>query len=118
VPWQDWVLSVGGFAILISLLPTIRGDQKPALTTSFMSSVIVALFAFSMATLGLWLSAVANAGIAIAWGVLAWQRYTLNRHEQQAGLLTQIGDDVEVALGTDDEVEGPSAVSTSGRGGA
>ena len=105
MPWQDWVLSIGGFVILVSLIPTIRGDQKPALTTCALSSIIVALFAFSMATLGLWLSAVANAGIAVAWAVLAVQRYTAIRLQRRTGLFSQIEDEVEVSLGTDDDVD-------------
>jgi hypothetical protein len=51
VPWQDWVFSVGGFIMLLSLLPTLRGEQKPALTTSVMSTALIAFFAFTMATL-------------------------------------------------------------------
>jgi hypothetical protein len=107
MPWQDWVLSLGGFVILLSLFPTIRGDQKPALTTSVMSAVIVGVFTFTMATLGLWFSALANGGIAVAWAVLALQRYQTVRRARQEGIIAQIEDEVEVTLGLDDE---PSAV--------
>ena len=41
--WQDWVFSIGGFVVLVSLIPTIRGDQKPALTTSAMTTVLMAV---------------------------------------------------------------------------
>lgn len=102
MPWQDWVLSLGGFVILLSLVPTIRGDQKPALTTSVMTTVIVGVFTVTMATLGLWLSAVANGGIAIAWSVLALQRYQTVRREKHEGILAQIEEEVDVTLGLDD----------------
>src|SRR4051794_35312814 len=77
--WQDWVFSVGGFLILASLIPTLRGEQKPALTTGVMSFVLVAIFACTMATLGLWLSAFANALISLSWGTLALQRWQADR---------------------------------------
>jgi hypothetical protein len=103
MPWQDWVLSIGCFLILLSLIPTIRGDQKPALTTSVMSAAIVAVFAFTMTTLGLWISGLANGGIAIAWSVLAVQRYQIVRREKQEGLIAQIEEEVDVTLGLEDE---------------
>jgi uncharacterized membrane protein YqgA involved in biofilm formation len=80
--WQDWVFSIGGFLILMSLIPTLRGEQKPALTTGVMSFVLVAIFACTMATLGLWFSAFANALISICWGTLALQRYQADQREK------------------------------------
>jgi hypothetical protein len=101
--WQDWVFSIGGFVVLLSLVPTIRGDQKPALTTSAMTVVLMGVFTFTMATLGLWLSALANAGIGVAWGVLAVQRYTATKRASRAGDLEQIETEVvDVALGGDE----------------
>jgi L-lactate permease len=77
--WQDWVFSLGGFLILVSLVPTLRGAQKPALSTGLMSFVLVAIFAGAMVTLGLWLSAFANALISLSWGFLALQRWQADR---------------------------------------
>ncbi|MPZ48853.1 MAG: hypothetical protein GEU75_06000 [Dehalococcoidia bacterium] len=106
MPWQDWVFSIGGFVILISLIPTIRGDQKPALTTSVMSLAIISIFAVTMATLGLWLSASANAGVAAAWGVMAVQRYQMIKRQRNEGVLAQIEEEViDVTLGLDDDDE-------------
>jgi hypothetical protein len=73
--WQDWVFSVGGLVVLVSLLPTIRGVEKPALATSVTTFILVAIFAGTMASLHLWLSALTNALISLAWGILALQRY-------------------------------------------
>jgi hypothetical protein len=103
VPWQDWVFSVGGFIMLLSLLPTLRGDQKPALTTSAMTSVLVFCFTLTMASLGLWLSALANAGMSVAWGILAVQRYQITRREKHEGVIAQIEEEVDVTLGLEDE---------------
>jgi hypothetical protein len=61
-----------------------------------------------MLTLGLWLSAVANAGISAAWGLLAVQRYQMTRREKHEGVLAQIEEEVlEVALGMDDQAPEP-----------
>jgi hypothetical protein len=102
VQWQDWVFSVGGFVVLLSLVPTIRGDQKPALTTSFTTVVLMGLFAFAMATLGLWLSAIANLGILGAWAILAVQRYSMVKRSKRAGVLAQIEAEV-LEVEPDDE---------------
>ena len=75
MPWQDWVFFLGGLIVLVSLLPTIRGTQKPALATSLTTFVLVAIFAVTMASMNMWLSALINAAISLAWGVLALQRY-------------------------------------------
>jgi len=105
MPWQDWVFSVGGFLVLASLLPTLRGDQKPALSTSLMTFFLVAIFAFTMSTLGLWLSAVANGGISVAWGVLALQRY----HQTNRSAVVQIEEELSDMLPHDDDADAPDA---------
>ena len=73
--WQDWVFSVGGLFVLVGLVPTIRGEQKPALATSLLTTTLVAIFAATMASMSLWLSALTNALISAVWGILAVQRY-------------------------------------------
>ncbi|HLF80033.1 MAG TPA: hypothetical protein VJB57_21345 [Dehalococcoidia bacterium] len=77
--WQDWVFSIGGLFVLVGLVPMIRGEQKPALATSLLTTTLVAIFAATMASMSLWLSALTNAMISIAWGVLALQRYRQDR---------------------------------------
>jgi hypothetical protein len=100
--WQDWVFSVGGFLIFASLVPTIRGADKPALTTSAFTCVLIFIFTFTMATLGLYLAAVANSSCAIAWGILAYQKYTQVRQERHENAFVQIEHEIEVTLGEDD----------------
>jgi amino acid permease len=69
--WQDWVLGTGAFLVLFSLLPTIRGPHKPALSTSVMTSILGSIMTITLATLGLWLSATANGAVSIAWIAIA-----------------------------------------------
>ena len=82
--WQDWVFFLGGLIVLASLIPTLRGHQKPALATSMISFVLIAIFAFTMATLGLWLSGLVNAAMSLAWGTLALQRYRADQRDKRA----------------------------------
>jgi hypothetical protein len=96
VTWQDWVFTIGGLFVLVGLLPTIRGDQKPALATGAMTCGLVAVFAVTMATLGLWFSAMTNAMISVAWGVLALQRY---RQDVQANQVRE--DLIELPAGSE-----------------
>jgi len=88
--WQDWVFSVGGFIVLASLVPTPRGPDKPALTTSLMSAILIAIFGVTMATLSLWLSAVANWLVAMLWSAIALQTIRKAREERHVSALTQI----------------------------
>jgi hypothetical protein len=71
VRWQDWVLSTGAFLVLLSLLPTLRGPHKPALTTSVMTAILGSIMTLTLATLGLWLSAVANGAVSVLWMAIA-----------------------------------------------
>jgi hypothetical protein len=92
--------------VLLSLVPTIRGDQKPALTTSLMTVVLMAIFSFTMATMGMWLAVLSNLGILGAWSILAVQRYQAMRRERHAGLIAQIESEALDVIGED---EAPSA---------
>ena len=73
--WQDWVFSVGQVVFLIALIPTIRGKDKPALTTSAVTSLILAFFAYTYFTLELWFSTVSSIAMTAAWATLAIQKY-------------------------------------------
>jgi hypothetical protein len=72
--WQDIVLSVGSFVFFIALIPTIRIKEKPALSTSIINGIVLAVFAFTYSTLELWLSVCSTSMVFIAWSVLAVQK--------------------------------------------
>lgn len=73
--WQDIVLSVGGYIFILALLPSILGDDKPALSSSLMTGSILGVFAAVYASLGLTSSAISTALLALAWLFLAWQKW-------------------------------------------
>jgi len=68
--WQDWVLMVGGFGFFIALLPTIFGKSKPAAISSLVTFILLAMFAWVYASLGLWKAVGSNGLTAVAWGIL------------------------------------------------
>ncbi|MFO0781294.1 MAG: hypothetical protein U0524_00170 [Candidatus Saccharimonadales bacterium] len=77
--WQDYVLAVGAFFFSIALIPSLRGSQKPAVLTSVLTAITLAIFAVTFVTLDLWLSAIAEAIGVLCWGALAAQVMYQNR---------------------------------------
>ena len=73
--WQDWVISICGIIIIFSLIPTIKGEDKPALSTCIVTAIIITIVATTMLTLSLWLSAIVNYIIAVGWYILMYQQY-------------------------------------------
>jgi len=73
--WQDYVFTIGQFIFLVALIPTIKGKDKPALSTSVATTLILLVFVYTYFSLKLLLSATASLSIAIAWGTLAVQKY-------------------------------------------
>lgn len=74
--WQDIVFGVGTALFSIALIPTLRDTQKPALQTSLMTAVVLFIFAFTSATLGLWFACGSQILNGLIWSTLAWQRHT------------------------------------------
>ncbi len=79
--WQDWVFSGGQIIFLIALIPTLKGKSKPEISTSVVTSVILALFALTYLTLGLWFSAITSVGTSTAWATLAYQKLKQQNHK-------------------------------------
>jgi hypothetical protein len=79
--WQDAVIAAAQFVGFFALIPSIRSSDKPAFITSALNASILAIIAFCMATLSLWISFITAASISIAWGVLAAQKYKINQKQ-------------------------------------
>lgn len=77
--WQDIVLSVGSWVFIAALIPTILGTEKPALSSSVLTGLVLAVFAGVYGSLGLWTSALSAAALSAGWWVLAWQKYRAGR---------------------------------------
>lgn len=73
--WQDWVFSVGQIIFVIALIPTIKGKDKPALSTSFITGAILLAFAFSYMALSLLFSTVTSIVMSLSWFLISYQKY-------------------------------------------
>jgi hypothetical protein len=100
--WQDWVLAVSGFILGLSLIPTIRGDDKPALSTGILTTTIVAIVAVTMMTLGLWLAAATNILIVAGWGTITWQKFQQIRRAR-LDLLSYLEEEIADGIQEGDE---------------
>jgi len=77
--WQDWVISIGGVIFAIALIPSVIGQDKPALSTSLMTGTVMITFAVTYFTLSLWFSSVTIFIGGSLWLVLAVQKYRQSR---------------------------------------
>ena len=77
--WQDWVFSIGSWIFIIALIPTIKGKDKPQLSTSLITGTILATFAVAYFTLELWLSTISTIGTSLSWFILAYQKFRQKR---------------------------------------
>jgi hypothetical protein len=72
--WQDWVMMVGSFIFALALIPSVRGKDKPAVSSSIITGTVLLVFTLCYATLGLWLSFGSTFLTVIMWYVLAIQK--------------------------------------------
>jgi hypothetical protein len=76
--WQDYIISVGAFLFIISLIPSIKSQNKPDLKTSIPIALVLFIFTITYISLELWLAALTNFGTAISWSILAVQKYKIS----------------------------------------
>lgn len=78
--WQDWLIMTVQWIFTVTLVLIILDkDKKPAFLPSIITSVGVYAISFAFASLGLWLSFVSSAIMATEWGIIAYQRYRLDK---------------------------------------
>lgn len=84
--WQDTVLALTQAVFAVALIPTItHPEKKPTLTTSLLNTVTILVVVLVYVTLHLVASAIGAAIMCIEWGILAYQRYALDkRHAVRA----------------------------------
>lgn len=83
--WQDTVLAITQIAFALALIPSIvHPNEKPALVTSLMNVFFIVIVVIVYATLDLLVSTLGAATIGLEWGVLAYQRYMLDKENTVA----------------------------------
>lgn len=80
--WQEIAFLIGQMIFNISLLPSILSKDKPSLTTSLITSAVIFVYVFVYATLSLWVTAIAVGTTGVFWGILAYQKYIINRKKK------------------------------------
>lgn len=72
--WQDIVLTLGSAFFTIALFPSVFGKDKPPLATSLPTGIIFMISAFTLFSLHLWATGIANSVAGALWLVLALQK--------------------------------------------
>ena len=73
--WQDIVLSVGSFVFVASMFPSLFSRDKPAILTSVMNGIVLAVYVGTYISIGLNITAIACFILAVLWFVLALQKH-------------------------------------------
>lgn len=81
--WQDAILMVGNFIIMLALLPTVFGKHKPEPLTSLLTGLILTAFAVVFFSLGLYCGAVAVSLSALLWFILLVQVLVIKRSKRR-----------------------------------
>lgn len=81
--WQEIVFFVGQMVFNLSLLPSIFGKDKPAFSTSLITSTTIFVYVFTYSTLSLWVTSASVFSTGVFWTILAYQKYKLNKKEKK-----------------------------------
>jgi hypothetical protein len=65
----------GSIIFAVALIPSVTSKEKPALSTSLPTGVVLLIFALTYVTLSLWFSAASTAATGILWLTMAAQKY-------------------------------------------
>ncbi len=79
--WQDYVIALVQIGLVIALIPTLRGKDKPALSTSIMNTLLLGIITFCFFTLELYFATCTVLATALAWAVLAVQKMKQEKTE-------------------------------------
>lgn len=82
--WQDIILAIGQWVLLIALLPSVFSNDKPAISTSILTGGVLMVFTFTFVTLSFITTAISSTIVAFVWFILAVQKY-----KQKKELATQ-----------------------------
>lgn len=77
--WQDWAIAIIQWVFVVALIPTIRDPlAKPKFSSSLLTAVLLTAMSGTFVTLELWNGAFSSLAIAIAWYILAFQRWKID----------------------------------------
>lgn len=71
--WQDLIFGVGGLVFFLALIPSIRGKNKPEVSTSIVTIFVLASYCVAQVSLGLYLAAAMSVLTIFGYAILAYQ---------------------------------------------
>jgi hypothetical protein len=71
--WQDVIFAAGEIVFMLSLLPSVFSEQKPAPLTSIATALMLCLFLFVHASYKLWMAFTLCTATIALWFVLFLQ---------------------------------------------
>lgn len=77
--WQDVVILISQLVFAFALFPSILSKDKPAFATSILNTVFLLLLSYTNFTLGLFGAAFGLFLVGILWGILAVQKYIIDK---------------------------------------
>lgn len=78
--WQDIVLTISQIIFFFALFPTILSkNSKPSISTSIINTVVLLIVGFVNISLKLYGFAFGVFLLSVAWGILAVQKYLIDK---------------------------------------
>jgi len=77
--WQDWVITIGQIIFIVSLIPTLKGKDKPPVSTSVPTGIVLLVFGITQYSLGLVASTFTSAILGTLWIAVGVQKYFLDK---------------------------------------
>ena len=79
--WQDWVITIGQIIFIIALIPTVRGDDKPPVSTSVVTGIVLLTFSIAQYSLGLTTSTFTSIILGLSWLYVGYQKFQLDKRK-------------------------------------
>ena len=67
------LVSIANILVMVSLIPSIRSEQKPHINTCIMNILVSLIFVIAFSVIGLWIVVTWNILIGLVWGYLTYQ---------------------------------------------
>lgn len=83
--WQDAVLAISQIIFFFALFPTILSKKsKPSISTSIINTVVLLIVCYVNISLKLYGFAFGVFLVAVAWAILAVQKYQMDKKAKQS----------------------------------
>lgn len=84
--WQDWVIAAIQWIFVLALIPSLRHPtNKLPLSSSLLTGVLLLVLSGVFFTLSLWNGTLSSFVLSIAWLLLAWQRWKVDKKDKGVG---------------------------------